>query len=165
MTDRHRRRFPDVTRTLRAIAPALALVLASYAVPASGVPASAVTSVADDGAAADGSGGSAGSAWTKGRSGVLRDGCRTYTYRYRVEASTESWSLEVRVVDPTGTSVANDHLFAEDEPARGKRRYVLCRPSTRPGTFRIKARLVTLEGWTREVVEVRTSRHRLRAPR
>ncbi|MDN4163250.1 hypothetical protein [Nocardioides abyssi] len=145
-----------MTRSLRALVPALVpalvLVLAAHAAPAG-----ATTVSADDGSGASG--------WTKGRSGTLHDGCRAYTYRYGVEVPTESWSLEVTVVDPSGEAVASDLLHAESEPATGKRRYRLCRAATRPGRFVLRARLVTTDGWTKEVVPLERTRFRLRAPR
>lgn len=137
-------------RPLRVLPPALALVLASYAVPLTAAPAA---TAAEGGA----------SGWTKGRSGTLHEGCHGYTYRYGVDVATESWSLEVTVVDPAGEAVASDLLHAETEPAVGKRRYLLCRASTRPGRFTIRARLVAIDGWGRDAVQLDRSRFRLRA--
>jgi hypothetical protein len=141
-----------VLRTSRALLPALALLLAAYAVPAT-----AATPATDAGSGASG--------WAQGRSGPLHDGCHRYTYRYGVDVPTESWSLEVRIVDPAGKAVATDLLHAATEAAAGRRGYRLCKPSTRAGRFTVRARLVTIDGWTTEAVALERTHFRLRARR
>lgn len=156
---------PGVTRTLRLVAPALALVLASYAVPGSAsaavAPSATLAASLGGSPAADGTG---VSGWTKARDGVLRKGCHRYSYRYRVQVPTESWSLEVQVLDPSRDGVAFHTLFAETDPAKGRKRFTLCRASTEPGRFLIKAKVVTLDGWTTGTTTLPRTTFRLRRP-
>jgi len=101
--------------------------------------------------------------WTAGTNGVLLHGCHRYTYRYSVDVTTESWALEVTVLDPDREAVASETLHAETEPASGRRSFRLCRASTEPGRFAIRAKVVTIDGWTIEEGMLPRSRFRLRS--
>lgn len=80
------------------------------------------------------------------RDARLEDGCRRYTYGYRVHAPNDDWTLELSILDPEGDAV-HSHAFIgkygrQGDPWRRKRvRYRICDNTSRPGVYRIKARL------------------------
>ena len=83
---------------------------------------------------------------THGDSGRLQRSCRTYTYDYRVRTPYDDWTLETTILDRDGEAVHADAFIGK--PGRpGDRRigrdveYRLCRYATRPGRFRIRAKL------------------------
>lgn len=78
--------------------------------------------------------------------GTLEKGCQTHPYRYRVKAGSSDWSLEVFLVDPDGTRVANGYEVKGADRARGRGRFEFCAQPTRPGTFTIKSRLTWQDG-------------------
>jgi len=102
---------------------------------------------------------------TSAPSGTLRNGCHRYTYTYAVQVPTDDWTLEISIVDRRGLGAAS---FAFIGPADEKTQtpaYRLCRSSTVPGRFRIRAML----NWyddpsTPHLVPVPVTRFRLARP-
>src|SRR5690606_33927404 len=52
---------------------------------------------------------------TRARNQVLRRGCRTYSYKYAVSAPYDDWTLETRILDRTGRSVAAGTLIGPND--------------------------------------------------
>jgi hypothetical protein len=102
---------------------------------------------------------------TSAPSGTLRNGCRRYSFTYAVQVPTEDWTLEVSIVDRRGHGVAS---FAFLGPADEKTQtpvYRLCRASTVPGRFRIRAQLSWYDDpSTPHPVPVPVTRFRLARP-
>ena len=77
---------------------------------------------------------------------VLKRGCHDYTYRYRITAPTDAWSAEIFLVAPDGTGLASDVLDTAADPAHGKKKITVCRPSTQVGKHRLKMKVTWTEG-------------------
>lgn len=78
--------------------------------------------------------------------GVLRHGCQTHPYRYRVRPADADWSLELFLVDRRGRRVGTGYEWQGADPARGRGRFELCSQATRPGRFTVRARLTWDDG-------------------
>src|SRR6476620_884563 len=106
---------------LRRVVPAvLALVLATAAPGAASTPAYGRTGERD---------------------GVLRHGCHPYRYHYVVTTPTQDWTLETFLVDPGGNRLASGAFSAQSDPEHGRSHWRICRTSTRPGRFTIRAKV------------------------
>lgn len=77
---------------------------------------------------------------------VLRHGCHDYRYHYKVTVPTNDWTLETFLVDPTGEKLASGAFASESDPDVGHGNWHICKPSTRPGTFKIKAKITFYNG-------------------
>jgi hypothetical protein len=76
-----------------------------------------------------------------GHSGVLRHGCKTYTYDYSIHPPDGIWALEIIVSGPDGESLGGG-VFADGyDPKQGTGTYKMCRNTTTYGRFTIKAKL------------------------
>jgi hypothetical protein len=157
-----RSRFPASVRAA-AVAGAVAGVLAlGIAAPASARPASGGDTTHPE--------------WghVKGKSGVLKHGCHTYSYSYSINPPPGQWAIETFIVGPPpprGAGHARVHLangaFIDGyDPENGVGHYILCMPSTRYGKFAIRTRLSVqngpdgyVEGW------LPVAHYRLHAPR
>lgn len=80
------------------------------------------------------------------RDGRLREGCRAHAYSYRLTPPEGDWTLETFLVGPGGHALASDQLAEGFDPAVGKKRFRICRATTRPGRFRVKALLIVDNG-------------------
>jgi hypothetical protein len=78
--------------------------------------------------------------------GILRKGCHSHAYRYRVHAEKSDWSLELFLIDPDGEQVANGYEWKGHDPARGRGPFELCAQPTHAGTFTVRARLTWDDG-------------------
>ena len=78
---------------------------------------------------------------TRASDGVLRSGCRNYGYRYRIKVRTNDWTLETFLRDPRGETIASGAYTADADPKRGPAYFRLCRYTTQPGRFTIRAKL------------------------
>jgi len=78
---------------------------------------------------------------TSAPSGTLRNGCRRYSYTYAVQVPTEDWTLEISIVDRRGQGVASFAFIGPADERTQTPEYRLCRASTVPGRFRIRAKL------------------------
>ncbi|MBC9735224.1 hypothetical protein [Nocardioides marmotae] len=96
--------------------------------------------------------------------GVLKKGCASYPYRYRLTLPTDDWEMEVVIKDPDGRSVGSAFLVSDSEPTAGKRWFKMCGVVTRPGKFTIRTKLAVWDGWSEEPGRLRTETFRLRKP-
>ena len=80
-----------------------------------------------------------GRVWAKDK--VLRPGCHTYRYQYRVKSPETDWALETFLIDPDKKEVAAGQMLFNSDPDRGSSRFRVCRSTTVPGKFKIKAKL------------------------
>jgi len=80
----------------------------------------------------------------------LKQGCRSYRFRYRITAPGEDWMAELTLVSPSGAALAS-HTFKRSagDPARDTRRFRVCSASTTPGRHTITM-LVTSYGYRDE---------------
>lgn len=77
-----------------------------------------------------------------GHGGVLRRGCKTYSYDYDIQPPEEgTWALEVFISDPNGEYVGGGAFEEDFDPERNTGHYKVCRNTTRYGRFTIKAKL------------------------
>lgn len=101
--------------------------------------------------------------WSKDQ--VLRPGCRKYRYRYKVDPPTDqAWGLETFLVGPDGEGVASGALYDGADPTKGRHSFTVCRSTTRPGKFKIRAKLTYYDGYTSHDGWADTTRFRLRRP-
>ena len=102
---------------------------------------------------------------TSAPDGVLRRSCHTYPYSYALTPPQKGdWALEVFVVGPKGKRLASGALAEGFDPEKGSDTFRICKPTTHPGVFKIKAKFSNLDG--DDLVEgyLPVSRFRLRAP-
>ncbi len=78
---------------------------------------------------------------TSADNGVLKRRCRNYAYRYQLTPPQGDWALETFLIGPGGTPLGSGAMAIGTDPAAGVDRFRICRPSTRPGVFRIRALL------------------------
>ena len=101
-----------------------------------------------------------------GKSGVLKRGCRTYTYGYSIQPPEGIWVLEIFVTGPGFKHLAAGAFLDGYDPQTGTGHYTLCRVTTHYGRFRIEAKLSTDDG-SGHITEGRlpADTYRLHAPR
>ena len=80
---------------------------------------------------------------TDGRNAVLRFGCNNYKYTYVINPPDREWSAELFLDDPTGETLASAAFDNFSEPKRGSATWRICKPSTRPGRFKIRMKITT----------------------
>ncbi len=78
--------------------------------------------------------------------GVLRDGCRSYPYQYRLTPPPGDWQLETFLIDPRGRRLGHHQLLSSYQPERGRRSFRVCRVSTVPGRFLVRGYLTVDNG-------------------
>jgi hypothetical protein len=78
-----------------------------------------------------------------GHGGVLRHGCKSYTFDYDIHPPTGTWLLEVFIVGPRGEHLGNGASIDGYDPERGTTTYKLCRRTTEFGRFTIEGKLST----------------------
>lgn len=101
---------------------------------------------------------------TGSRDRVLRPSCHNYRYHFVVKAPTNDWTLETFLVDPTGDTLTSGTFSSESEADRDHSSFRICRPSTVPGRFKIRAKLVFYNGNDDHTVWFTPSYFRLRRP-
>ena len=99
---------------------------------------------------------------TRAEDGILRSGCRRYHYRYVVTPPTDDWTLETFLDDRTGETVASGTYFSDSHPSRSREVFGVCRYSTHPGRFKIRAKLIWYNGSRDHKVWLEPSYFRLR---
>ncbi|MGZ8745067.1 MAG: hypothetical protein ACXWXO_19305 [Nocardioides sp.] len=110
------------------------------------------------------------SAWTTdfghtgSRDRVLRDGCHNYRYKIVVKAPTDDWILETFLIDPRDERLASGAFTSESEPDKSHSRFRICRYTTQPGKFTIKAKLSWFDGSEEHRVRFKPSHFRLTRP-
>ena len=144
------------------VAPLLALA------PVAGPGAAAPATTAPDGAAAAEPGQAVHPewGWTKGKSGVLRQGCKKYHYTYSVTPPEGDWGLEIFITGPKVEHLAAGAFEGSYDPKTGRGTYKLCFVTTRYGRFTINAKVTVdngpegfVQGW------LPPSHYRLHRPR
>lgn len=98
---------------------------------------------------------------TRSRDRVLRHGCHDYPYRFVVKAPTDDWTLETFLIDPTGEGLGSGAFSSESDPDRGRSEFRICRYTTQPGRFTIRAKLVWYRGYDEHIVRFKPSHFRL----
>jgi hypothetical protein len=81
-----------------------------------------------------------------GTTGVLRRGCRSYTYSYSVTPPEGIWAIEVYISGPGFKHLAAGAFLDGYDPQAGAGHYKLCRATTRYGRFKIQAKLSVDDG-------------------
>jgi hypothetical protein len=99
---------------------------------------------------------------TRSKDRVLKYGCNNYRYTFVVKAPTDDWTLETFLKDPDGETLASGTFSSDSEPNKGHGRFRICRNSTRPGKFTIKAKLVWYRGYEEHQARFDPSHFRLR---
>jgi hypothetical protein len=100
-----------------------------------------------------------------GQGGVLKRGCKMYTYSYSITPPEGVWAIEVFIKGPRMDNVAGGLYLDGYDPTTGTGHYKLCRMSARYGTYTIDAK-VSLDDGFGEITEGRlpTDTYRLRRP-
>ena len=87
---------------------------------------------------------------THGDAERFKQGCRTYTYDYRLWTPDDDWMLEVFIRNPRGKSVHSDFWLGkpgrQGHPERRRNNdWRMCSRTSRPGLYRIRAKLTWYE--------------------
>lgn len=75
------------------------------------------------------------------KDGVLKRSCRNYRYGYAITPPKGEWGLETFLIGPGGVRLSSGAIVVGMDPLVGHDKFRFCRPSTRPGVFRIRALL------------------------
>ncbi len=102
---------------------------------------------------------------TRARNQVLKPGCRSYRYTYRVTPPSDDWMAEIFLVGPKKGGIASATLFSVSEPARGRRSWRLCRNTVIRGRYTMKMKVTWGDGYQETIGRVPSSRFRLTARR
>jgi len=104
---------------------------------------------------------------TAAKNGVLKFGCRNYRYTYALTPPEGEWGLETFLVGPGGERLASGAIVIGMDELVGKDRFRFCKPSTRPGIFKIRALLTVQDeqGEHRRSGWLPVTKFRLRAAR
>ena len=81
-----------------------------------------------------------------GKGGVLKHGCRKYTYSYSVPPPEGIWALEVFISGPGFKHLAAGAFIDGFDAKTGTGHYKLCRVTTRYGRFTIEAKVSSDDG-------------------
>jgi hypothetical protein len=100
-----------------------------------------------------------------GKGGVLKRGCRMYSFTYSITPPEGIWALEVFITGPKMDHVAGGAFLDGYDPTSGTGTYKLCRRSNHYGTYTIDAKVSVDNGYG-ETTEGRlpTDTYRLRRP-
>jgi len=101
---------------------------------------------------------------TSAPDGVLKRGCKSYSYSYALTPPKGDWALETFIVGPKGKRLASGAFMVNLDKLADTATYRLCKPTTRPGTFKIKAKVSVLDGDELTEGWLPITRFRLRAP-
>jgi hypothetical protein len=80
------------------------------------------------------------------KSGVLRRGCHTYTYRYAITPPEGVWAIEVFISGPGLKHVAAGAFLDGYDPRSGTGHYKLCKATVHYGRFKIETKLSIDDG-------------------
>jgi hypothetical protein len=72
---------------------------------------------------------------------VLRDGCHRYRFHYRMNPPTNSWAAEFFLVNPNGHGLTSTAILTESDPAKGWKKFTICRASTVYGRHKIRMKV------------------------
>ncbi len=93
---------------------------------------------------------------------VLKPSCHNYGYRFRVKTPTNDWMLETFLVDPRGETIASGVLGAPAQSKKDRSHFRFCRNTTRPGKFKIRAKISWWDGDEKHTAWFKPSYFRLR---
>jgi hypothetical protein len=96
--------------------------------------------------------------------GTLPVGCHDHRYRYVVRLRGDDWMLETFLTDRRGRRVGSDMLDSGSDPRRGRATFRVCRNTTTPGRFTIRAKLTNYATGDQVVHHFKPSHFRLRRP-
>jgi hypothetical protein len=106
--------------------------------------------------------------WGKvtGKGGVLKRGCRKYTFTYSIDPPEGIWALEVFITGPGFKHLAAGAFLDGYDPETGTGHYKLCKATTRYGRFTIEAKVSADDG-SGDITEGRlpADHYRLHRPR
>ncbi len=100
-----------------------------------------------------------------GKGGVLKRGCRKYTYSYSIQPPEGIWALEIFITGPGFKHLAAGAFLDGFDSKSGTGHYKLCRVTTKYGKFKIEAK-VSSDNGTGHLTQGRlpADTFRLRAP-
>jgi hypothetical protein len=98
---------------------------------------------------------------TSARDQVLKPSCAAYFYRYKMTPPIDDWAAELFLVGPNGVTIQSAALDIDSDPAADRLHWRLCRPSLRPGRYKIKMKVTYLDGYDKYEGWVRPSYFRL----
>ena len=78
---------------------------------------------------------------TAAKNGFLKKRCKNYKYSYAITPPEGNWGLELFLRGPKGKPLAHDAKVIGQNPEKGTGTFRFCRPTTRPGVFKIRAKL------------------------
>ena len=78
---------------------------------------------------------------TSTKAHVLKRSCRNYGYSYAITPPEGEWGLEIFVVGPGRVHLFSDAFVIGMNPTVNRDKFRICRASTRPGVFKIRALL------------------------
>ena len=93
---------------------------------------------------------------------VLRAGCHSYGFDYRVRPRGNDWGAEFFLVGPGREGLGTVNRLSGHARKRGGGKFDVCRTSTRPGRFRIRGKLTIVRGFDNDVHWMKPARFRLR---
>lgn len=67
----------------------------------------------------------------------IKPGCRDYRFHYDVTVPGDEWMAEITLVDPRGGKVSTRTYESSTYASSGAGTFRLCKPTTRPGRYRI----------------------------
>ncbi len=96
------------------------------------------------------------------RNQVLRPGCRNYRVDYVVRPPTGEWSAIIQLYTPRNRKMGTLLLDANaPDPLRGSKPFRICRPTVRPGRFKVQMEVIYTDGRDRESALTRPRYFRL----
>ena len=100
-----------------------------------------------------------------GKGGVLKRGCRMYTYTYSIDPPEGIWAIEIFISGPGLKRLAAGVFMQGYDPKNNTGDFKLCRVTTRYGRFTIEAK-VSVDDGTGKITEGRlpADHFRLRRP-
>ncbi len=102
---------------------------------------------------------------TKAPDQVLRKGCRSYRFSYRITTPNNEWQAEMFITDPRGRAVGSVLADAGSDPRANVRTFRMCRPVTSPGRFKLRMRVSYNEGYVKHTGFVKPTFFRISRPR
>jgi hypothetical protein len=81
------------------------------------------------------------------RNQVLREGCHSYPFTYRVNPPlhTTSWSAEIFLIGPRGGKVGSAAFLSPADATTGKSTWRMCRSSMVAGTYTMRMKVTIVD--------------------
>ena len=102
---------------------------------------------------------------TSAHGATIKKGCRGYAYGYTLTPPDGDWALETFLIGPGGNALSSGAMAIGMDPTTGYDKFRVCRPSTRPGVFKIRALLSVQDSSGKDYVSgwLPVTKFRLRA--